>query len=92
MSKKKCKLCCEDATWKLDGDYYCEFCVRSELDVHGFAAPRICEMCGDHLDRVYYTDSEDNAFCSPKCALEFHGAEKLEEEQEDNVQEEEERK
>jgi hypothetical protein len=40
-------------------------------------------MCGDPLDRVYYTDSEDNAFCSAQCALEYNGAKKLEKEEEE---------
>ncbi len=83
MSEKKCRMCCEDAKWELDGDCYCEFCARIQLDVHGMCAPRICEMCGDPLDRVYYTDSEDNAFCSAQCALEYNGAKKLEKEEEE---------
>lgn len=74
MSDRKCKVCGDNAEWEFDGECYCEFCVRTELDVHGNCTPRICEMCGDPLDRVYYTDSEDNAFCSPKCALEYNGA------------------
>lgn len=80
---KKCKVCGDNAEWELDSEYYCEFCVRTELEVHSMCTPRICEMCGNHLDRVYYTDSEDNAFCSAKCALEFNDAKKLEEEQEE---------
>lgn len=84
MSEKKCEMCGDNAEWELDSEYYCEFCARDKLDVHGTCAPRICEMCGDPLDRVYYTDSEDYAFCSAKCALEFNDAKKLEEEQDDN--------
>lgn len=86
MSEKKCKMCGDNAEWELDGECYCEFCVRTELDVHGICAPRICEMCGAPLDRVYYTDSNDNAFCSAKCALEYNGASYGEEqvEQEDD--------
>lgn len=44
------------------------------LDVQWDNAPRICEMCGAHLDSVYYTEIEGYVFCSAKCALEFHGA------------------
>lgn len=29
MSDKKCKLCCEDAKWKWNGDFYCQFCLRT---------------------------------------------------------------
>lgn len=84
MSNKKCKVRGDNAKWELDSECYCEFCVCTELDVHGICAPCICEMCGNHLDRVYYTDSEDNAFCSAKCALEFNDAKKLEEDDGDN--------
>lgn len=84
MSEKKCKVCGDNAEWELDGECYCEFCVRTELDVHGIGTPRICEMCGNHLDSVYYTDSESYAFCSAKCALEFNDAKKLEAETNDD--------
>lgn len=84
MSEKKCRMCRSDAKWELDGGCYCEFCARIKLDVHGICAPRECRQCGVCLDRVYYTDGEDNAFCSAKCALEYNGAKKLEEEGDDN--------
>lgn len=76
---KKCKMCCSDAKWELDGEYYCQFCLRTELNVWQDEAPRACEMCGAHLGSVYYTDDEDNPFCSPECALKYNGAERLEE-------------
>lgn len=83
MSDKKCKVCGDNAEWEFDGKCYCEFCVRTELDVHGICAPCICEMCGNHLDREYYTDSEYNAFCSAKCALEYNDACEIEENDDD---------
>jgi len=83
MSEKKCKLCGADAEWELDGGCYCEFCARLQLDVHGICAPQACATCNNPLGRVYYTDDENNAFCSAKCALEYYDAKKLEEEQDD---------
>ena len=79
MSEKKCKECGDNAEWELNGDCYCEFCARLQLDVHGICAPRECRQCGVCLDRVYYTAGEDNAFCSPECALEYKGAVLVEE-------------
>ena len=34
-----------------------------------------CKKCGDELIEgfVYYTDNENNNFCSDDCALEYHG-------------------
>lgn len=34
-----------------------------------------CKQCGEELreDYEYYTDNEDNKFCSDDCALEYHG-------------------
>ena len=34
-----------------------------------------CKQCGEELreDYEYYTDNEDNRFCSDDCALEYHG-------------------
>lgn len=81
--QKKCKLCGADAEWELDGGCYCEFCARLQLDVHGICAPQACATCNNPLGRVYYRDSEDNTFCSAKCALEYYDAKKLEEEQDD---------
>lgn len=81
MSDKKCKMCGDRAEWELDGKCYCEFCARAELDVHCFATPRRCDMCGNTLDKVYYADAECNAFCSAKCALEYNGACEIEQEQ-----------
>lgn len=72
-------MCGADAEWELDSEYYCEFCARTELEVHGVCTPRECRQCGVCLDRVYYTDCEDNAFCSAKCALEYNGAVLVEE-------------
>ncbi len=40
-------------------------------------------MCGNTLDRVYYTDGEDNAFCSAKCSLEYNDAVLVEEQEGD---------
>lgn len=82
MSEMKCKTCGDSAEWESNGDCYCEFCARLQLDVHGICAPQVCATCNNPLGRVYYTDSEDNAFCSAKCALEYNGA-VLVEEQED---------
>lgn len=79
MSDKKCTMCREDAKWEWGGEYYCQFCLRTELNVWQEDAPRRCEMCGADLDNVYYTDDEDNPFCSPECALEFNGASLIEE-------------
>lgn len=83
MSDKKC-VCGAKAEWELKGECYCEFCARGELDVRGIMAPRICEMCGDPLDRMYYTDGKCNAFCTVKCALEYYDAREIEQEQEDD--------
>lgn len=81
MSEKKCKVCCSDAKWVWKDGYYCQRCLRAELEVWQQDRPRVCEMCRADLDdRVYYTDSEDNPFCSPECALEYYDAKKLEEE------------
>ncbi len=58
----------------------CEVCLSSpclnlcpnalEPKVRGY-----CEKCGEELreDYEYYTDREDNKFCSSDCALEYHG-------------------
>lgn len=81
MSEKKCKVCGANAEWEFDSDHYCECCLCTEFDVQWNDRPRICEMCGEPLDKVYYTEDEGYPFCSRKCALEFHDAEKLEEEQ-----------
>lgn len=83
MSDKKCKVCDVDAEWEWDGELYCEDCLGREFEVQWNDRPRICEMCGAPLDKVYYTEDEGYPFCSPKCALEFHGASVIEEEQED---------
>lgn len=39
-----------------------------------------CEQCGDQLreDYEYYTDNDNNKFCSEDCALEYHGIESKE--------------
>lgn len=83
MSEKKCKVCGADAEWDFDGDCYCEFCLCTEFDIQQNDAPHICEMCGDFFEDTYYTDSDGYAFCSVKCALEFHGVCELEEEEDD---------
>ena len=82
--KKKCTVCRTDAKWEWRGKCYCEFCLRTALDVHGICTPSICEMCGASLHSVYYTDDEDNPFCSTKCALEHNGACEIEEERNDD--------
>lgn len=86
-SEKKCKVCGAPAEWKRYGEFYCQVCLRAELDVTWAYAPRVCEMCGDHIDRVYYTDGVNYTFCSAKCALKFHRGSELkdEEEQEDGT-------
>lgn len=39
-----------------------------------------CKECGKELrvDYEYYTDNEDNEFCSKDCALDYHGIESKE--------------
>lgn len=34
-----------------------------------------CKQCGEGLreDYEYYTDNEDNKFCSDDCAVKYHG-------------------
>lgn len=46
-----------------------------------------CEHCKGQLreDYEYYTDNEDNKFCSEDCALEYHGI-KYKEWEEEEVQ------
>ena len=36
-----------------------------------------CKQCGEGLreDYEFYTDNEENKFCSGDCALEYHGIE-----------------
>lgn len=59
----------------------CEYCYQiighhprcpnaPESKVMGY-----CEQCGYELreDYEYYTDNENNKFCSDDCALEHHG-------------------
>lgn len=84
MSEKKCKTCGANAEWELDGECYCEWCVCMELDVKWLDTPRICEMCGDALDNVYYIDGEKTPFCSVKCALEYNDAREMEKGQEEH--------
>lgn len=75
MSDKKCRMCCSDAKWMWKGNYYCQFCLRTVLNVWQEDAPRVCEMCRADLDdMVYYTDGKDNPFCSPECALKYNDA------------------
>jgi hypothetical protein len=81
---RKCKLCGDNANWGLDGDCYCEFCLRTELGVVGVYSPRECKQCGVSLDRIYYLDGEGYTFCSAKCAFEYHDAKKLDEEEQDD--------
>lgn len=83
MSDKKCKVCGAPAEWEWDGECYCMLCLGTEFDVQWSNAPRICEMCGAHLDDVYYTEIEGYAFCSVKCALEFHGGAEIKEKNDD---------
>lgn len=83
MSEKKCKVCGATAEWEFDSDYYCEDCLCTEFEVQWNDRPRVCEMCGKPLDKVYYTEDEGYPFCSRKCALEFHGASRAEEVQDD---------
>ncbi len=82
MSDKKCKSCCEDAKWEWGGDCYCEFCLRNEFEVWEQDVPRVCEMCGASINRIYYTDGEGTPFCTAKCAIEYNGACEIEKEQE----------
>ena len=74
MSDKKCKTCGADAEWEFDGECYCEWRVCTELNVQWQDVPLRCEMCGNTLDRVYYTDNEGTPFCTVKCALEYNDA------------------
>lgn len=82
MSDKKCKVCGGNAEWEFDSDLFCEDCLCTEFEVQWTDLPRICEMCGKSLGKVYYTEDEGYPFCSRKCALEFHGASGIEEEEE----------
>lgn len=84
MTEKKCKTCGANAEWEFDSECYCECCMCIEFDVQWIDAPIICEMCGDALDSVYYTDDEDTPFCSVKCALEYNDAREIEKEKKDN--------
>lgn len=86
MSEKKCKVCGAPAEWEWDSELYCESCLRTEFEVNWNNAPRICEMCGDPIDDVYYTESEGCVFCSAKCALEFHGGAEIKEKNDDERQ------
>lgn len=88
MSDKKCKTCGANAEWEFDDDCYCEFCACAELDVQRIDTPRICEMCGDALDDVYYIDGENTPFCSVKCALEYNDACEMKKDQADGREEE----
>lgn len=83
MSEKKCKVCGADAEWEWDGDLFCEGCLRTEFEVQWNDRPLICEMCGEPLDKVYYTEDEGYPFCSVKCALEFHGGAEIKEQEDD---------
>ena len=59
----------------------CEYCHQSPF--HDCRCPNApepkvrgyCEKCGEELreDYEYYTDNEDNKFCSSGCALNYHG-------------------
>ena len=44
-----------------------------------------CKQCGEDLreDYEYYTDNDDNKFCSDDCALEYHGIKSKEWEKEE---------
>lgn len=59
----------------------CEYCYRvachhpqcplaSEPEIRGH-----CKQCGEELreDCEYYTDNENNEFCSEDCAMGYHG-------------------
>lgn len=80
MSDKKCS-CGEPAEWEFDSEFYCEYCLGVELDIQEVDSPRRCEQCGTSIKGSYFTDNDDgNAFCSRECALKYNGAERLEEE------------
>lgn len=58
----------------------CEYCHQFPHDCRCPNAPdpKIrghCDVCGEELreDYEYYTDEEDNVFCSKECAIKYHG-------------------
>ena len=58
----------------------CEYCHQSPHDCRCPNAPdpKIrgrCDRCGEELIEAYeyYTDEEDNVFCSEDCAIMYHG-------------------
>lgn len=74
MSEKKCKVCGAPTGWVYNNEPFCACCLCTEFDVQWHEAPRICEMCYNRFERLYYTDSNGHRFCSEECALEFNGA------------------
>ena len=58
----------------------CEYCHQypHKSQCPNAPDPKIrgfCEQCNKELreDYEYYTDNEDNKFCSNDCAMEYHG-------------------
>ena len=67
------------------GVIMCEICLSNphlnqcpnapEPKIRGY-----CKQCGEGLreDYEYYTDNDDNKFCSDSCALKYHGIKSME--------------
>ena len=56
---------------------YCHLTGKHHPSCPNAPEPRIrghCCKCDDELreDYDYYTDNEDNEFCSKECAIEYH--------------------
>ena len=51
------------------------FCSRRCPNASESKVKGRCEQCGEELreDYEYYTDNENNKFCSEDCAVEYHG-------------------
>lgn len=49
-------------------------CPNSSEDIIGF-----CQSCGSAVEKgyEYFTDGEDNLFCTLECALKYYGIESV---------------
>lgn len=61
----------------------CEYCHQSPHDCRCPNAESeiigACAYCGEDISPAweYYTDNEENLFCSKECAEQFHGIEEV---------------